>query len=109
MPYTCPVCDRTSSHPEDERNRYCGRCHRFNGDWSPEIIKMLRLMHWGSTADPFELRVSRRFVAEMRAVGGLEPALLARLEALVDDANPPTMLGSQLAALLEVSRRPQPG
>jgi hypothetical protein len=29
MSFTCPECDRTSFHPEDERHHYCGACHKF--------------------------------------------------------------------------------
>jgi hypothetical protein len=29
--YTCPECGRTSHHPEDERNSYCGACRQFTG------------------------------------------------------------------------------
>lgn len=29
VPFTCPECVRTSHHPEDERHRYCGACHKF--------------------------------------------------------------------------------
>jgi len=32
MPFTCPECGRTSHHPEDERNSYCGNCHKFIGE-----------------------------------------------------------------------------
>lgn len=31
MPYTCPKCGMTSYNPEDEKNKYCGNCHRFEG------------------------------------------------------------------------------
>lgn len=27
--FTCPQCLRTSRHPEDVKNRYCGACHEF--------------------------------------------------------------------------------
>lgn len=27
--FTCPVCHRTSYHPEDIKHRYCGHCHAF--------------------------------------------------------------------------------
>jgi hypothetical protein len=30
--YTCPHCGATSHNPNDERERYCGRCHRFADD-----------------------------------------------------------------------------
>ncbi len=29
MAYTCPDCLRTSHHPQDEKNLYCGNCHEF--------------------------------------------------------------------------------
>jgi hypothetical protein len=32
MSYTCPACGSTSQSADDERNRYCGRCHRFEDD-----------------------------------------------------------------------------
>lgn len=28
----CPRCGRTSYHPEDVRQRYCGNCHQFHAD-----------------------------------------------------------------------------
>jgi hypothetical protein len=31
-PYVCPRCGRTSHHPEDAAQRYCGACHRFEDD-----------------------------------------------------------------------------
>lgn len=30
--FTCPVCHKTSYHPEDVRNQYCGNCHEFRGN-----------------------------------------------------------------------------
>lgn len=27
--FTCPWCHRTSYHPDDVANRYCGGCNRF--------------------------------------------------------------------------------
>lgn len=29
--FTCPVCHRTSHHPEDVKHGYCGNCHAFTG------------------------------------------------------------------------------
>lgn len=29
MSFTCPECGRTSHHPEDEKQGYCGACHKF--------------------------------------------------------------------------------
>ena len=30
--FRCPRCEAVSYHPDDIRNRYCGRCHLFAGD-----------------------------------------------------------------------------
>lgn len=30
--FTCPICGAVSHHPQDVRNRYCGRCHVFTAD-----------------------------------------------------------------------------
>ena len=32
MSYTCPNCGKVSHNPNDETHRYCGACHRFEGD-----------------------------------------------------------------------------
>lgn len=32
MAITCPYCGRTSHHPQDEANRYCGSCHWWTSD-----------------------------------------------------------------------------
>ena len=29
---TCPQCERTSWHPDDIRNGYCGGCHAYTGE-----------------------------------------------------------------------------
>lgn len=29
--FTCPRCEKTSYHPDDVRNGYCGHCHQFTG------------------------------------------------------------------------------
>ncbi len=31
-PFTCPRCGRTSHHPTDVREGYCGACHDWTGD-----------------------------------------------------------------------------
>jgi hypothetical protein len=31
MSFTCPVCWRTSYHPDDEKYGYCGNCHDYTG------------------------------------------------------------------------------
>ena len=33
MSYTCPVCWRTSYHPDDEKYSYCGNCRDFTGGY----------------------------------------------------------------------------
>lgn len=35
MSYTCPVCSRTSHHPEDEEHGYCGACHAYTRNTCP--------------------------------------------------------------------------
>jgi hypothetical protein len=32
--YTCPRCESVSHHPEDVKQRYCARCHRFEDAWA---------------------------------------------------------------------------
>lgn len=34
--FTCPRCLRTSYHPEDRREGYCGACHDFTGIPGPQ-------------------------------------------------------------------------
>ena len=34
--FTCPECERTSHHPEDARQGFCGACHDWTG--APERI-----------------------------------------------------------------------
>ncbi len=29
LSYTCPICGKTSHHPEDVRYGYCANCHAF--------------------------------------------------------------------------------
>lgn len=36
---TCPGCGATSHHPDDIRERYCGRCHQ----WSPSRIPVFQV------------------------------------------------------------------
>lgn len=35
--FTCPVCSRTSYHPTDLAEGYCGACHAFTGDGGPPV------------------------------------------------------------------------
>lgn len=39
LSFTCPRCGRTTHHPEDVRQRYCGSCHDWldpEDDWETE-------------------------------------------------------------------------
>jgi hypothetical protein len=67
MSFTCPRCGRTSHHPTDEAEGYCGACH----DWTRVAAEVERLRqltveeltarvlardaayHAGSDPDPF--------------------------------------------------------
>lgn len=49
--FTCPRCGRTSYHPEDVANCYCGFCHIF---WTAEYMEELRIQSYqkkGDTSD----------------------------------------------------------
>lgn len=39
--YTCPFCGAVSHNPDDVRERYCGRCHQFATDNSPEGVELI--------------------------------------------------------------------
>jgi hypothetical protein len=32
---TCPQCERTSHHPVDVREQYCGACHQWHDEMKP--------------------------------------------------------------------------
>ena len=32
MAFTCPQCNKTSRHPQDEQYGYCGACHECTGE-----------------------------------------------------------------------------
>jgi hypothetical protein len=36
--FTCPRCQRTSTHPVDVRERYCGACHDWTGLKPGELV-----------------------------------------------------------------------
>jgi hypothetical protein len=43
--FTCPRCGRTSHHPDDVRERYCGACHEFTDDVAfDEAVRVLRIL-----------------------------------------------------------------
>lgn len=37
--FVCPKCEAVTFHPEDVRQRYCGRCHLFADDWDRDYPK----------------------------------------------------------------------
>lgn len=37
---TCPICNKTSYHPEDIRQGYCGNCHDWTGN-TPDGVKIV--------------------------------------------------------------------
>jgi hypothetical protein len=45
-PFTCPRCGRTSHHPDDSREGYCGACHDFTGQSTEQLARSLRLRLW---------------------------------------------------------------
>lgn len=45
MSFTCPKCFRTSHHPEDERHRYCGRCHESFSQHISESTDVVTITH----------------------------------------------------------------
>ncbi len=38
--FTCPDCGRTSHHPMDVLNRYCGACHKFHPEPLAAIVPL---------------------------------------------------------------------
>ena len=49
---TCPKCGRTSYHPEDVRQRYCGACHRFHDDMLEESARKVGMTIKRDTQGP---------------------------------------------------------
>jgi hypothetical protein len=45
MSYTCKLCGATSHNENDERERYCGRCHHFDKDdnYMSDMIYFVRI------------------------------------------------------------------
>lgn len=39
---TCPACGRTSYHPMDVQERYCGACHAFHTDLAYKLSLQIR-------------------------------------------------------------------
>lgn len=48
MAFTCPDCGMTSHNPNDEREGYCGNCHRWTGITTQEERVKLQYPHRGT-------------------------------------------------------------
>lgn len=49
--FTCPKCERTSHHPMDVHEQYCGACHEWFNEYGPmhydRAGKPIPLSRWG--------------------------------------------------------------
>lgn len=82
QPFTCPRCGRTSWHPEDKRQGYCGACHAFTA--SPAVAVRRGPMVAG---EPAAVRLMRQLDYRLSPAGTdrLSPAQVAVvLHALAD-------------------------
>ena len=84
--FTCPICGRTSYHPTDVKEGYCGACTRGRASPSPAVPR-----------PPSVQRATARRITEARRSGRLgeeheaEVAVALRLAAtLTDPRCPPT-------------------
>ena len=50
---TCPFCGRTSAHPTDAAERYCGACHVFHDDEKARIVHVINRRY--STTVPVDV------------------------------------------------------
>lgn len=77
--FTCPDCGRTSHHPVDEAEKYCGACHTFpHDDRGADVDEVFR-----KHADEF-MRENDEVMR--RLSGGLAEKLPPELAVLVDRA-----------------------
>lgn len=56
--FTCPRCERTSYHPLDVANRYCGYCHVYIDQWLAFRVRVegdLVEEHWFDAIEPGEV------------------------------------------------------
>jgi ribosomal protein L37E len=72
---TCPKCGALSFHPEDIKNRYCGRCNAFQAertkpsDWAAECAKnWLKKVYGDSMAHTAERAMVEGAVREALAM-----------------------------------------
>ena len=66
--FTCPRCGRTSHHPDDVRERYCGACHDWTGEPDRRDSRLrLRLYVDGQLADETWLDVRDREQATIQS------------------------------------------
>ena len=49
--FTCPVCGRTSHHPTDVQEKWCGACHGATGHPLPEGAGVRWVMLRGGSVD----------------------------------------------------------
>ena len=68
MAFTCPRCGAVSHNPNDERERYCGRCHQWADDapappdeWTEEKVEEI----YNRTKPMFDLMMQEPTFAAM--------------------------------------------
>ncbi len=113
--FTCPRCGRTSYHPTDKAEGYCGNCHDWTGQPAPT-----------ADADAVAVRTQRiqliaagvaatrdQHAPHVAVLDDLEQALLRGILPLFPDVDPTLLgtvlldVGSRLAAVAQRVRRPE--
>ncbi|MDB4278246.1 hypothetical protein N9917_01450 [Deltaproteobacteria bacterium] len=85
----CLVCDMTSYHPEDMRQRYCGKCHQFHDD----LRKYAKTPRFSAGLWDSEMSLNPDYVKAL----GIEPDMLTG----------DTSYSTQEAALGILNREPE--
>ena len=63
--FTCPRCGRTSAHPMDAREGYCGACHDWTGLRYGVVSEHDQHGGWGwAVIDRFQRRVTGGWFAD---------------------------------------------
>lgn len=57
---TCPICGKTSFHPRDISDHYCGYCHWWTGD--PKLLESWLEEHAVANEVPKRLSLSRPII-----------------------------------------------
>jgi hypothetical protein len=91
--YTCPQCGKTSHHPDDERNGYCGNCHAYTSldprlaiaelfAVPPELLGLVLLQRGGALISdtPLPEGHTARALAAALAEAGAPAAMIRRAE-----------------------------